>query len=131
MGVTVLLDTHALLWALLSPARLSSRARSLLVDPATNLLVSPVSALEIATKHRLGKLAGVAPVILGYASHLATLGARELPVLSSHALLAGQFTVPHRDPFDRLLAAQAIVEGVPLLTSDTQMPQFPGLVIYW
>jgi PIN domain nuclease of toxin-antitoxin system len=93
--------------------------------------VSPISALEIATKHRLGKLAGAEPIIMGYAAHLATLGARELPVLSSHAILAGQFSVPHRDPFDRLLAAQAITEGLALLTSDAQLPQFPGLVVFW
>jgi PIN domain nuclease of toxin-antitoxin system len=131
MGVSVLLDTHVLLWALLSPGRLSARALALLKDPATTVLVSPVSALEIATKHRLGKLAGVEPVIMGYAAHLATLGARELPLLSSHALAAELFAVPHRDPFDRLLAAQAITEGLPLLSGDAMMAQFPGLVISW
>jgi PIN domain nuclease of toxin-antitoxin system len=131
MGVRVLLDTHVLLWAFLSPERLSARARTLLKDPGTTVLVSPVSALEIATKYRLGKLAGAEPVIMGYAAHLATLGARELPILSTHALAAGLFAVPHRDPFDRLLAAQAVTEGVALLTSDPMLAQFPGLVISW
>jgi PIN domain nuclease of toxin-antitoxin system len=129
--VSILLDTHALLWALLSPSKLSARAQALLKDPATIVLVSPVSALEIATKHRLGKLAGVEPVIMGYAAHLVTLGARELPLLSTHALAAGMFAVPHRDPFDRLLAAQATTEGLPLLSGDSMMAQFPGLVIFW
>lgn len=127
----MLLDTHVLLWALLSPERLSPRTRTLLRDLDTAVYVSPVSALEISTKHRLGKLAGAEPVIMGYAAHLVTLRARELPILSSHALTAGQFTVPHRDPFDRLLAAQAITEGLPLLTSDSLMAQFAGLVIAW
>jgi PIN domain nuclease of toxin-antitoxin system len=131
MGVSVLLDTHVLLWAFLSPDRLSTRARTLLKDAGTTVLVSPVSALEIATKYRLGKLAGAEPVIMGYAAHLATLRARELPVLATHALTAGLFAVPHRDPFDRLLAAQAITEGLTLLSSDALMAQFPGLVIGW
>jgi PIN domain nuclease of toxin-antitoxin system len=129
--MSVLLDTHVLLWALLSPDRLSARALALLKDPGTAVLVSPVSALEIATKHRLGKLAGGEPVITGYTAHLATLGAQELPLLSTHAMAAGLFAVPHRDPFDRLLAAQAITEGLTLLTGDAAMAQFPGLVICW
>jgi PIN domain nuclease of toxin-antitoxin system len=62
---------------------------------------------------------------------LTTLGARELPIASAHILAAGLFTVQHRNPFDRVLAAQAIAEGVPLLTSDRDLAVFPGLVTQW
>lgn len=131
MGLSVLLDTHVLLWALATPDKLSTAARSLLEHPQTELLVSAVSAWEIATKHRLGKLPAAEPIISSYAAHLITLGARELPVTSAHALAAGSFAVDHRDPFDRMLAAQAIIEGVPLITNDPAMAMFSGLMTRW
>jgi PIN domain nuclease of toxin-antitoxin system len=131
MGLSVLLDTHVVLWAMASPSKLSPTARALLEDPETELLVSAASAWEIATKYRLGKLPGAQSLITGYATHLTTLGARELPIASAHALAAGLFAVQHRDPFDRMLAAQAIAEGVPLLTSDRDLAVFPGLVTQW
>lgn len=95
------------------------------------MFVSAASAWEIATKHRLGKLPGAEPIVTGYAAHLTTLRAHELPVTSRHALAAGLFAVAHRDPFDRMLAAQAIAESVPLLTADPALALFPGLVIRW
>ena len=129
--MTVLLDTHVLLWAFSSPDRLSSAVRMLLEDIETDLLVSSVSAWEIATKYRLGKLLGADRIVKGYLAHLTTLGARELPVGSAHALAAGLFAVEHRDPFDRVLAAQAIAEHIPLVTADPVMAVFPGLATYW
>jgi len=131
MGLTVLLDTHVVLWAFASPAKLSPWARELLEDPESDLLVSAASAWEIATKYRLGKLPGAEPIVIGYPTHLRTLGAWELPVLSIHALTAGLFDTAHRDPFDRMLAAQALTEAVPLVTSDPAMAVFPGLVTRW
>ena len=131
MGLSVLIDTHVLLWAFASPDRLSPRARAILEDPQTDVLVSAVSAWEIATKYRLGKLPGAERIVAGYAAHLITLRARELPVVSAHALAAGLFAVDHRDPFDRMLAAQAIAEAVPLLTDDPIMAVFPALVTHW
>lgn len=131
MGLSVLLDTHVVLWAFARPDSLSPVARVLLEDAQTDVLVSAVSAWEIATKYRLGKLPGAEPIVLGYAAHLTTLGARELPVTSAHALSAGLFAVEHRDPFDRMLAAQAIAEGLPLVTADPIMAVFPGLLTRW
>jgi len=129
--LNVLLDTHVILWAFASPDKLSPSARALLEDPRTDVLVSAVSAWEIATKYRLGKLPGAEMIVTGYTAHLITLRARELPVVSAHALTAGLFAVEHRDPFDRMLAAQAIAEGVSLVTADPMMAVFPGLVTQW
>jgi len=131
MELSVLLDTHVILWAFASPDRLSPSVRALLEDPQTDVLVSAASAWEIATKYRLGKLPGAERVVTGYAAHLITLRARELPVMSAHALTAGLFAVDHRDPFDRMLAAQAIVESLALVTADPVMVVFPGLVTRW
>ena len=127
----LLLDTHALLWALLEPARLSADAAALIRDPGNELLVSSASAWEIAIKHRLGRLPHAAAVVASYPAHLARLRADELPIRSAHSLLAGGFPVPHRDPFDRVLAAQAIAESAVLLTNDLAFAQFPQLQVRW
>ncbi|MGO8951967.1 MAG: type II toxin-antitoxin system VapC family toxin [Rhodomicrobium sp.] len=107
----VLLDTHALLWWVL------------LSDTGTAIFVSAVSGHEIATKYRLGKL----PVPARLAEHLEQMAAengwQELPLSIAHAQLAGRLPGSHKDPFDRMLAAQALVEEVPLVTND---PAFAG-----
>lgn len=125
MGVSVLLDTHALLWALVSPDELTKKARALITDQETEVLVSAASAWEIATKSRLGKLDRARGVVTNYADHLLTLSASEVPITGAHALLAGGFDVPHRDPFDRMIAAQSMTLGVPVVTNDVAFSQFP------
>ena len=130
MGVTLLLDTHALLCALLSPKDLGPRAVVLLGDPENVLLVSAASAWEIATKHRLGKLAHAGAVVTNYVDHVRTLGATEAPITSAQALLAGRFDVDHRDPFDRMIAAQAVLLGVPVVTRDSAFGAFPCETIW-
>lgn len=120
----LLLDTHILLWAVLEPERLRPHLRTLLEDPDNALLVSAASAFEIATKHRLGKLLCAAILLERYAFALGELGASELPITTAHALKAGSWNTPHRDPFDRLLAAQASVEQLPLVSVDAVMPEF-------
>jgi len=127
----VLLDTHVLLWALRDPDSLSPAATALLADPATELLVSAATAWEIATKHRIGKLPDAEPLLLGYEGHLSRLGARELPIASRHALAAGSLEWAHRDPFDRVIAAQSILEGVPLVSRDAAFVSLPSLRVLW
>ncbi len=120
----LLLDTHILLWAALEPARLRPHLRDMLENADNTLLTSAASAFEIATKHRLGKLPGAAQLLKEYAFVLGELGVCELPITAAHALKAGSWAITHRDPFDRLLAAQASVERVPLISVDAVMPEF-------
>lgn len=127
----LLLDTHALLWSLTEPARLGRRARTAIEDRGVSIHVSAVSALELATKHRLGKLPQAWPVIEGFDRHRERLGGEELPITTPHALLAGSLEWEHRDPFDRLLAAQSLVEGLPLVTKDAAFTRIPGFRVLW
>lgn len=126
----VLLDTHALLWLLLEPKRLSKRVRTLLSKPDTEVFVSSASAWEIATKHRLGKLAHAADVVRGYSDHLRTALATENGITSAHALLAGGFKNAHKDPFDRLIASQSILEGVVLVSNNRAFGDFPVSLLW-
>lgn len=121
----LLLDTHALLWAVTDPAALSDRARALLTDGANTLLVSSASAWEVATKHRLGRLPSAAVLLTSFAEHLQRFQAEELPISIRHALAAGAFPSSHRDPFDRMLAAQALIEDLPLVSRDPVFAEFP------
>ena len=123
----ILLDTHVLLWALLEPHKLSSAARAVIADRNTALYVSAASAWEISTKHRLGRLPDAAPVVLAFDDSLERLGAVAVPVTSRHALAAGALNWPHGDPFDRILAAQCLLDGLPLMTADRAFPRLPGV----
>lgn len=122
-----LLDTHTFAWAVGDPDRLGAIARVHLSDPKNTLLVSAVCIWEMSIKHHLGKWPEVAPFLDEelYQGFLAQLGAQELPMRASHARLAGQFAVDHRDPFDRMLAAQALLEGVTLISQDPAFKVFP------
>jgi PIN domain nuclease of toxin-antitoxin system len=114
----VLLDTHVLLWALAAPDKLSQRVRSLLEDLDTEIYVSSASVWEIATKWRLGRLPQAEPLLSNLTAHLRRFLAHELSISYDHALLAGRLEWPHRDPFDRMLAAQALLEHLPFITTD-------------
>jgi len=114
----LLLDTHTLLWAFNGSSSLSTRARRILEDGANEILVSAVSAWEIATKVRLGKVATGEDLISDFSFYLAQLGVDPLPISIEHALRAGRLPGEHRDAFDRMLIAQAQAEDIPILSND-------------
>ena len=126
----LLLDTHVLLWALLEPEKLSPKLRIALEDSDNILVVSAATAWEIATKWRLGKLRHAQAVVEHYAMALHRLAAVELPISGAVAQQAGLWEVPHRDPFDRLLAAQAKADNLVLASTDSAFAQFEGVVVF-
>jgi PIN domain nuclease of toxin-antitoxin system len=125
--VKLLLDTQLLLWAAGEPKRLSAAARKLLNDPRNELGFSAASLWEVAIKSTLGREDfRVEPRLLRRG--LLDNGYVELPVTSQHAVNIDGLPPLHKDPFDRLLLAQALSEGITLLTSDAQLAQYPGPV---
>lgn len=129
--MTYLLDTHVMLWALSEPTRLGRKARKIIENPASRLVVSAASAWEISTKHRLGKLPEADALLGAYSKHLDRLGANRLPVSEEHALLTGRLEWNHRDPFDRMLAAQAMVESLIIITGDPTFGDCRGVLTLW
>jgi len=120
----LLLDTHALLWWFTDDDRLSDTARRVIGDEANEVFVSAASAWEIATKERLGKLDGVPDAAARFAELVAADGFVHLPVSYLHALRAGGYELPNRDPFDRMLAAQSELESLVLVTRDPVFEAF-------
>ncbi len=120
----VLLDTCAVIWATLSPSSLSREARETIADEANVILVSAASAWEIATKVRLGKLPGAEKLERDYLDVMEDAGYVLLDVDAQSALRAGRLVAEHRDPFDRMIAAQALGQDIPILSPDPQLDQF-------
>lgn len=120
----ILLDTHTLLWAAFDEELLSRRARKLLRTPANELFVSAASAWEIATKFRLGKLPAAQVLVNDFVRTITGAGYLLLSISVEHALRAGRLPGERKDPFDRMLAAQAIHEDMPILSSDEQLDCF-------
>ena len=120
----ILLDTQVWLWLQSTPGRLGTRARALVVDPENELLLSAASSWEIAIKHALGKLQLPAPPREYVPSRMQASGTGALPITHTHALQVGSLPSHHRDPFDRLLVAQAQVESLPILTADPQIGRY-------
>jgi PIN domain nuclease of toxin-antitoxin system len=128
VGVRFLLDTHVLRCLLSAPDRVPAGVRGMLANRDNQLLVSAASGLEIATRIRVGKLA--APVLPATLSaRVEGIGATELPMTIAHAVLAGSLAWSHRDPFDRLLVAQATTENATLVTVDEAMTGLAAPVI--
>jgi PIN domain nuclease of toxin-antitoxin system len=122
--VKVLLDTCTLIWATLSPSSLSHEAREAIADEGNVILVSAASAWEISTKVRLGKLPGAEKLERDYLDVMEDAGYTLLDIDTESALRAGRLVAEHRDPFDRMIAAQALGQDIPVLSPDPQLDQF-------
>lgn len=121
----LLLDTQVLLWVAGMPDKLSKLARALIEDPGNRLLFSAASLWEITIKRGLGRSDfRVEPEVLRRG--LVENGYDELPITSTHAMAVGYLPAIHKDPFDRILVAQAELEGVLLLTRDERVAKYPG-----
>ena len=126
----LLLDTHALLWWLDGDRRLSLKARRAIASDSNSILVSAVSAWEITTKARLGKLPGATDVAADVAACVAGQGFLSLDITMLHAQRAGSLPGAHRDPFDRMLIAQSQMEDVALVSDDEAFDKF-DVRRYW
>lgn len=120
----LLLDTHAFLWWLDGNRRLSDTARRAIEDAANDIVVSAVSAWEITTKHRIGKLPRAEAVARDVAGAIASQGFEELAITVDDAERAGRLPGPHRDPFDRILIAQALVHDVAVVSLDRAFDRY-------
>lgn len=116
--MTYLLDTQVFLWMQVAPERLGPQARQIIEDAQSDLLLSAASSWEIAIKHALGKLPLPQPPAEYVPDRMETSGVSALPVAHSHALRVATLDPHHRDPFDRLLVAQAQLERLALITAD-------------
>lgn len=123
--MNLLLDTHVALWALGDPARLGEDVSRLLADPANAVYVSAVSVWEVEIKRALGKL--IAPD--GFAAECVERGFDELPIAFGHATRAGQLPLLHRDPFDRMLVAQALEEDLAIVSADRAFADYGARVL--
>jgi len=128
--VRLLLDTHALLWWLTKSPLLPVSAQSLLRSRQNTLSVSAASAWEMATKVRLGKLDVAAEVVENFMFYLAREEFDVIPVTVEHGIRAGLLPGPHKDPFDRMLIAQALAENVPLVSNDRALDGY-GVKRLW
>jgi PIN domain nuclease of toxin-antitoxin system len=128
--VRILLDTHALLWWALDAPQLTRRAYTIIADSATRVCVSAASAWEVATKVRLGKLPGAEVLSTDLPGYLARQGFQELAITVDHGARAGALRGAHKDPFDRMLIAQAQAEGLALVSNETAFDDY-GIVRIW
>lgn len=126
----LLLDTHALIWWLDGAEQLSETARTAIGDPSNEVYVSAATAWEVATKARIGKLPGALLLAQGFGLYLEAQGFHSLAITIEHARRAGLLPGPHKDPFDRMLIAQAQVESAVLVSNEEIFDQY-GVVRLW
>lgn len=126
----LLLDTHTLLWWAAGDETLSAKARDAILDEDNAIFVSAASAWEIATKHRLGKLAQAEPIVADIAGAIAAEGFLELAISVHHGQASGALPLIHGDPFDRMLAAQALAESMALVSNDRIFDAY-GAIRLW
>ena len=126
----LLLDTHAFLWFILDDPQLSSTARSLIEDPANEVAVSPASYWEIAIKIKLGKYTLPSPYRQFMETQIAANDFHILSIEPKHTALLATMPLHHKDPFDRLIVAQALTEGISLISIDSQLDTY-GVARLW
>ena len=126
----MLIDTHALLWWINNDPRISGRARKVFSAGENDLLFSAASGWEMAIKVNLGKLNVEGPLGPYLSKHLADVRVEVLPVSLRHAVGVADLPNHHRDPFDRLIVAQALAEGIPVLTADPLVTRYPVETIW-
>jgi len=129
VGVSYLVDTHVFLWLLGEPHRVPAEILRELGDTKNRLLVSAVSAMEVATKVRLGRLEPARHLVDTWSTRIHDIGGEDLAITATHALMAGSMAWPHRDPFDRILVAQALTENLTLVSTDGAMQGLEGLTL--
>ncbi len=120
----VLLDTHTLIWAKISPSSLSRQVAEIMADPLNEIFVSAATAWEIATKVRLGKIPGADSLERDFLETMEDSGYTLLPIEAESALRAGRLVADHGDPFDRMIAAQALAMDILVLSTDTKLDLF-------
>jgi PIN domain nuclease of toxin-antitoxin system len=130
MAEGLLLDTHALIWWVFQLERLTPVARDAIEDPDNQVFVSAVSAMEIATKVRLGKLEEARPLATGFVQQIEARGLSLLDLTAGHGERAGGLAIPHQDPFDRLLIAQAQIEQLRLVSNEMRFDTY-GVLRLW
>jgi PIN domain nuclease of toxin-antitoxin system len=126
----LLLDTHTFLWWLAGADALSTAARTAIADERNDIFISAASAWEIATKHRIGKLPGVAAIVTDLEGAILQQGFIGLPINLRHGQVAGALPGLHRDPFDRMLIAQAMVENLVLVSNEQPFDAY-GVARLW
>ena len=126
----LLLDTHAVLWWFADDPALPARLEAMIDDPANVILVSAASAWEICTKVRIGKLPTGQALCEDFSGHLERHHFSPLAITVEHGRLAGRLPGSHKDPFDRMLAAQALIENVPIVTNDAALAGL-GVNVVW
>lgn len=130
MGEKLLLDTHALIWWSFQLERLTVATREAIENPENIVFVSAVSAMEIATKVRLGKLEIARPLATGFVRQMTERGLVPLDLTADHGERAGGLAIPHQDPFDRLLIAQAQIEGLRMVSNEVRFDTY-GVLRLW
>ena len=120
----MLLDTHIFLWWLFDDPKLPVEIKRFVKDKNNEIFVSAASVWEITTKFRLGKLPQAAVVAKNVPEWIVRAGFKSMPITPEHAQLAGAWTISHRDPFDRMIAAQAYLEKMPVATVDILLKEF-------
>jgi PIN domain nuclease of toxin-antitoxin system len=126
-----LLDTHVFLWAVQEDNKLSAPSRQIIEKLESKLFLSSITAFEIANKYRIGKLPAYSYVVENYNAIARKLAVAELPISSAHAFFAAKFDWEHRDPFDRILAAQAFLDDLVLITADNAFRSLSWVKTLW